>query len=48
MGEVSLHPLSTHPRSNWTIAPLGSAGDRETIAKAVEIIQAEHPYADEG
>ena len=44
VGPVTALPVVFHPRSNWSIAPKGSARQREAIGKAEEIIRQEHPY----
>jgi hypothetical protein len=33
------------PRSNWSVDPKGTATQRDAIAKAVDVVRAEHPYA---
>jgi hypothetical protein len=48
VGEVTYLPLAANVRSNWSIEPQGSARDRETIAKAAEVVRAEHPYVTRG
>jgi hypothetical protein len=44
IGEVEALPIVFHPRSNWRVAPTGSAGEREAIDKAVVVVRDAHPY----
>ena len=44
VGSVTALPVVFHPRSNWSIAPQGSARQIEAIEKAEAIIRQEHPY----
>lgn len=44
VGPVTALPVVFHPRSNWAIAPRGSARQIEAIEKAEAIIRQEHPY----
>lgn len=46
IGRVRVHPLTTHPASNWSISPGGSAEQRDAVRKAATVIRAEHPYVD--
>ena len=45
VGPVTALPVVFHPRSNWSIAPQGSARQIEAIEKAEAIIRQEHPYS---
>lgn len=44
VGEVEALPIVFHPRSNWRVAPTGSAVEREAIDKAVAVVREAHPY----
>jgi hypothetical protein len=36
--------LTFHPHSNWRIDAKGSAGQREAVAKAADVVRVAHPY----
>ena len=44
IGPVHQLPIVDNVRCNWTVIPGGTARERATIAKAVEVVRAEHPY----
>ena len=44
IGTLGRKQLSFYPRTNWTVRPVGTATEQDAIARAVEIVQAQHPY----
>jgi hypothetical protein len=44
IGDVERLPTWRFVRFNWRIEPSGTPTERATIAKAVEVVRAEHPY----
>lgn len=44
IGAVERLPLATNVRSNWRVTPKAGKRDLDTIAKAAEVVRAEHPY----
>jgi hypothetical protein len=48
LGPVMTHPLSTHPRCNWSISPKGTRVDVDAAAKAIAIARERHPHIEHG
>ena len=44
IGDIERHPMVNDILCNWTVNPKGTTRERAAIAKAVEIVRAEHPY----
>ena len=44
IGDIERGPILDGIYCNWTVNPKGTAKERAAIAKAVEIVRAEHPY----
>ncbi|WP_085810839.1 hypothetical protein [Sphingomonas sp. TZW2008] len=44
IGTIERYPTWKYVRFNWGVAPNTRGADRQAIAKAVEIVRAEHPY----
>jgi hypothetical protein len=44
VGDVEQLPTWRFVRFNWRIEPSGTPAERATIAKAVDVVRAEHPY----
>ena len=44
IGDVEKLPIALNVRSNWQVLPKGRAADKAAIAKAVDVVRAQHPY----
>lgn len=44
IGSVDRVPTWRYVRFNWVVEPNGSAEQRDLIARAVDVVRAEHPY----
>ncbi len=44
IGGVEKLPIALIVRSNWHVQPKGRAADKAAIAKAVDLVRAQHPY----
>jgi hypothetical protein len=48
VGKVEKLSLAFNINSNWAINPTGTAGELATIAQAVDVVRAAHPYVSTG
>lgn len=44
IGPVHKLPVIDNVQCNWVVIPGGTAKQRSAVAKAVEVVRAEHPY----
>lgn len=43
IGEVKLYSIDTHPHCNWSISPMGGAGENAAIERLADRLRGEHP-----
>ncbi|MDF7776615.1 hypothetical protein P1X14_15265 [Sphingomonas sp. AOB5] len=43
LGEVKLYSVETHGHCNWSITPIGSAGQIEAVERIADRLRIEHP-----
>ena len=44
VGPVEKLPIATDTRCDWRVEPNSKPGELDVIARAVEVVRAEHPY----
>ena len=44
VGNLQQVHLSANPKANWRITPTGKTKEIATILRAMEVVQAAHPY----
>jgi hypothetical protein len=44
MGEIELLPLTTNPKCNWRVKPMGTNAEVDAIDMAAGIVRQEHPH----
>lgn len=43
IGQIRLYDAATHPHCNWSVTPVGTAGENAAIEQALDDLRLRHP-----